>query len=128
MAQVSDCTNCGNDVPVRRPSLSGHHYCQRKECQAAKQKFYRSRRAKLQEESVLDEAFRFFSDALNGSRTTCHACGLENALLGWAHRDVTLFSICSALGTGPHLIGGRFVDTLYPERDPRYVSAPEEQE
>lgn len=45
--KTNPCSNCGFPVKARRPASSGQHFCQEKACQAAKQRFYRTRGATL---------------------------------------------------------------------------------
>lgn len=62
-----------------------------------------------------------------GNRTTCHRCGLEDAVVGWAHRDETGLGACFALGPRGKLVGRRFLDALHPERAPENFRATPEQ-
>jgi hypothetical protein len=93
------CTSCQGPVRVRRPSLSGDHFCKEKECQAIKQrKYHRIRRAEAarraeeaaQVESRANrERLLDLVDALaHAERVTCEACGRTDALPGYAHPDL----------------------------------------
>jgi hypothetical protein len=125
VAQTTACTNCQNPVLVRRPSASGHHYCKAPACQAAKQRFYRGRKERIEQDTFRHEALEYLEAALRGSRTTCPSCGLEDALVGWIHRDETMYGPCYGLGHRGREINAPFFDVVHPERVP--VAAPAEQ-
>lgn len=125
MPQTAPCTNCQNPVLIRRPSVSGHHYCQAPACQAAKQRFYRGRKEKEHEMKLQPEAIAYLDAVIRGPRTTCPACGLEEALVGWIHRDETGVAPCYALGNRGRTINAPFFDVVHPERVP--VAEPAEQ-
>lgn len=114
------CTNCTNPVAERRPSTSGTHWCKRPECQAAKQKFYRNRKAEEAERLATPIRLQLLNDVIRRERVVCSLCGLENALPGWAHRDRTAGGLTPCYGTGrqgPGL-GTGYLDVIHPELVP----------
>lgn len=115
------CSHCGAPVSVRRPSRSGLHYCSaKKDCQSAKQKAYRDLRKSEVAADVEAMRLELLRDALHGSRDHCHACGLENALVGWAHRSgPAAAKPCFALGNKGAAVGITWIDAIHPERAPQ---------
>ncbi len=118
MPQVTTCTNCQGEVHVRRPSHSGNHYCAKPECQSAKQKFYRNRRAAQADLSATEERLELLAAVVNGQRTACPRCGLEDALPGWAHRNETGLKPCFGVGAKGTAAGVTWLDVVHPDRVP----------
>lgn len=110
---------CTNIVVARRPSTSGKHFCPAKRCQSSKQRFYRTLRleqAKLAGRDVIAALIATLVQPDN--RSTCPACGHEDALVGWAHRNAPGGGPCFGLGNmGPGLPPG-LLDIIHPGRAP----------
>lgn len=90
------CSNCSGPVKRRRPSLTGKHFCTKRECQRAKDRFHYRRRAEnaIAEEASLarskaelrdDLIIAFVTTALQEPRVTCADCGRGDAVPGYAH-------------------------------------------
>lgn len=116
--KITECSNCQGPVAVRRPSASGHHYCQAPACQAAKQRYYRGRRAEQRDEDLRNEFLQLVHDLLHVERRRCDACGLEDALPGWVHRDATGLRPCYAWGNRGKDVGLPVLDQIHPGRVP----------
>lgn len=111
------CTNCAAPVPTRRPSHSGTHWCQKPECQAAKQRYYRHRKAKVAEKTTAEVAAEFVSTLLYGERHRCHLCGLEDAVPGFVHRNTDPMVPCFGMGNKGREITAA-LDVVHPNRAP----------
>lgn len=122
MAAMNPCTNCGEPVAERRPSSSGTHWCIRAECQAAKQKFYRRRRAESAEQEAHPLRMKLITDLVTLDRTACTKCGLANALPGWYHRDETGLAPCFGTGSLGKGLGAGYLDAIHPERAPGMIA------
>ena len=110
-----ECSGCGErTVRPRRRSQTGAHWCQKAECLAKKQKFYRKRA--IATEAELAEAVRLdFIRGMVAGRTTCPSCHLVGAISGFAHRDWN-GQPCRALGaSGAGVISIQWLDLAMPE-------------
>lgn len=114
-----DAPGCLNRVQTRKESKSGLHFCPDPKCQAAKQKAYRSRRREGNP-SINEARRQLVADVAHLERAKCGYCQLENALPGWAHRDMrNPEKICTGVGRrGAELGGGGFLDAIHPELVP----------
>lgn len=111
---------CQNRVRTRRPSSTGEHWCSNKRCQSAKQRWVRARSKARERAGSDNEVLELVIDLVNGQRTDCDACGLENALVGWAHRNAPGSGTpCLALGAKGRALPPGVNDALVPERAPR---------
>lgn len=117
MAIENPCTNCTSPVAQRRPSTSGTHWCNRTECQAAKQKFFRGRRADAADTNAHPLRLQLVADLAHKERTNC-ICGLKDALPGWYHRDATGLKPCYAVGNQGKGLGPGYLDAIHPDRVP----------
>lgn len=123
---TNSCSNCGSAVKQRRPSETGEHYCSQPGCQAARQVAFRARRKKIKQAIERGEAYtvdesrrRFLDAALNQPRVVCGACGLQNAVNGYFHRDAPgSRSPCYQCGNLGADLGPGWLDLANPELDP----------
>lgn len=115
-AIINPCSECGGPVPARRPSATGEHWCSKKDCQNAKQRWNYARRNKVDDltQKVLIRQLVF--DLAHLGRRPCEKCGLSDAVPGWAHRDArNPNGPCFGVGAqGPGLPGG-LLDAIHPE-------------
>lgn len=114
--QIAKCSECGAVVQIRRPSLSGHHFCSRTECKRAKARFYYQKKGAFIK--VADEQIRLsFVSAMMTDRVTCQACGLIGAIDGYPHRREDS-GPCNALdyGLGRGVLTVDWVDAAMPDR------------
>jgi len=88
----ASCSNCGDPVLRRRPSLTGKHFCSKKLCERAKQRFYYERRVSGAAESEARQAathrqatLNFLTAALHGDRIDCDTCGRVGVIPRYAH-------------------------------------------
>lgn len=86
------CSNCGDPVKRRRPSLTGKHFCAKKGCQRAKHRFHHRRRADGAAESEAKRAeahekmlLAFVAAVANADRIDCETCGRRGVVPGYAH-------------------------------------------
>lgn len=86
------CSNCGDPVKRRRPSLTGKHFCSKKLCEKAKQRFYYQRRVDGSAESEARRAadhqkmlVNFVGHVANDDRIDCDACGRAGVIPRYAH-------------------------------------------
>jgi hypothetical protein len=95
---TAPCAACGDPVQIRRPSLSGAHFCSRPGCAKAKHRFYYQRRrddgarreelARQDAEQERDRHIVALVYALaHAEKVTCADCGRTDALSGYAHLD-----------------------------------------
>lgn len=109
------CSNCGDPVKRRRPSMTGKHFCGKRNCVRAKDRFYYRRRA---EGSMVDEGRRqeearqlvanFVHAAVHGERADCGTCGRPDVVAHYAHPVPDWSAACSpadrlAVSTDPIL-------------------------
>lgn len=122
--RTAPCDACGAAVKLRRPSLSGAHFCIRKDCQAAKQRFYQRRRAdeaarleEMNQQLQVDFLTAILSRVASGERSQCQACGREDAVDGIAHPTPDLAGACRALvkTSAPEGLGPRVIFAIWPE-------------
>lgn len=86
---ATDCHACGAEMTSKKPSMSGASFCSKRECQAAKQRFYRKRRKTgLQVERDGDFCQNYIRRALHEERNPCPVCGLPDAVGPYIHRDL----------------------------------------
>lgn len=120
------CANCQGPVLIRRPSLTGKHFCALKPCQAAKGRFYYRRRVdgdavREEQNRVLLEQERdqriiqVFTAFAKGERVTCADCGRTDALPDYVHPDLE-GGACRALAVKsmPSGLGGPIVSAIWP--------------
>lgn len=116
-------TSCTNRVRSRKPSTTGKHWCSRRECQAARQRFYRrAARAGRSTGEVADrdqEVRHLVQTLLTAERVAC-GCGLGDAVSGWFHRRAAGSPEPCPM-SGPHgaLLPKGTLDLIHPERAPR---------
>lgn len=108
------CSECAEPtVRPRRPSETGMNYCQKPECQAAKQRFYQKRsrgNVRLKAEA---ERVRFVRYACS-DRVHCTSCGLTTAVLDYPHRD-QFGEYCLATGrSGSGVLDEKWLDAAMP--------------
>lgn len=125
--KMNTCSGCGGPVPARRKSATGDHWCKEPACQSKRQLAWRRRRAETSSDeahlSVTEARLAYFRAAQDPERRReCHSCGLENAILGYAHPGKELYSICAALGNRGSRIGQNWLFVPFPSRDPSLVS------
>lgn len=104
---------CTANVKQRRRSATGKHWCKRKECQTAKQRFYREQRegpkdtgpeiekanAKVKQyETGLLSMIDLLTDTTVGfARIECPGCGRPDAIRGFPHPSLSDRSPCDAV-------------------------------
>jgi hypothetical protein len=113
--KTNPCTNCADEVPARRRSESGKHWCQRPKCQSAKQRYYRKRVKAEADQTVAQVRAQLVYDLAHKERTNCAHCGLGDALPGWAHRDETGTKACVNLGSAGREVP-ELLDQIHPGR------------
>lgn len=122
--RTAPCSSCSAPVKIRRPSLTGAHFCIRKECQAEKQRFYQRRRsaeaARLEENErglQVDFILGVLWRATNVDRVECANCGRADAVPNLIHPTPDLEGACRALvqDDPPPGLGSRVVFTIWPE-------------
>lgn len=143
--RTTSCTECKGEVRVRRPSRSGEHYCAKPECQAAKQRSYRQRRATEQarikelnlniaEGNLLTIVGRIAAGqpaskdpresyiieamfAAAAGRQPCASCGREDAVAGLPHPTIDLQDLCRELQltAPPQGLSGPVTYAIWPE-------------
>lgn len=125
--QMTTCSNCDGPVARRRPSLTGKHFCQKLECQRARDRFYNRRRRtgakteaalaeRRQEEVRKVELTAFVRTALEEPRVDCADCGRGAVVPGYAHPAPDWQSACEALMTRnlPAGLGTALMRAVYP--------------
>lgn len=125
--RTAPCSGCGAAVKIRRPSHSGTHWCIRKECQTAKQRFYQKRRSteavrieEMEKGRALDYVVSALTHVAAGNRVVCDTCGRTDAVPGATHPGPDLQSNCRALvkQDPPAGVGTRVVLAIWPELRP----------
>lgn len=86
------CSNCGAAVKRRRPSKTGKHFCTKRTCQRAKDRFHYRRRAEgaAESEARLAETHQrqlvnFVGAVANADRIDCDTCGRPGVIPRYAH-------------------------------------------
>lgn len=119
------CSNCGDAVKRRRPSLTGKHFCAKKGCQKAKHRFHHRRRAEgaAESEARLIEDQRkqtanFVSAALHGPRVDCDTCGRPEVVPRYAHPVPDWSAPCNPKDrlpvSGDPLLTTKLMRSVYP--------------
>jgi hypothetical protein len=117
------CSNCGAPVQVRRPSLTGFHFCSKTECVRAKARLhYQKRRdygvrtaaneAAIRDDKVIELMFAL----AHAARVSCE-CGRADALPGYPHPTPGWTAPCFELGDKDRLptgFGDRIMKTIFP--------------
>jgi hypothetical protein len=119
---TNECNNCGAPVKSTRPNKTDASFCSLRECQAAKQRFFRKRKKEGLYEGFTnpgDATRAYIADAIHGRRVPCRDCGLEDAVLGWLHRATPGGGPCNGVGSGgKDLVAILWYDVVHPERAP----------
>lgn len=90
------CSHCDGPVKRRRPSLTGKHFCTKRECQRAKDRFHYRRRTegsvnaeavlkKRLEEDHQQQLVNFIGHAANDERVDCGVCGRTGVIPRYPH-------------------------------------------
>lgn len=105
---MTRCSSCGDPVAVRRRSTTGAHYCSKRKCLAAKQRFYYQRRrddgiakASAAEVSVNEKLLSILARLALGERVTCDECGRTDAVRHAPHPNPDWTGGCRALEVAP---------------------------
>lgn len=123
----AECRQCGSPVQRRRPSLTGVHFCTRKECQAAKQRFYYRRRqegaateaAELERQKAETRdnlIIAVLAEATAAETHGCAHCGRATVLPSFGHPSADWSEPCPGGGPMPFpsSLGSKIAMTLWP--------------
>lgn len=119
---TAECRQCADPVLIRRPSLTGAHFCTKKSCQAAKQRFYYRRRAsgvaeaERHQAAIRDDLIIAIIAGAADPRVSCSECGRPDTLPDFGHPDADWTAPCPGGGKAPFPsgLGGRIAQTLWP--------------
>lgn len=121
------CSQCDAPVKIRRPSLTGRHYCQKPECQRAKQRFFYRQRVEGTKSTMAEIERRLAEErdhliitilrlVTTGERVLCADCGRPDVLANFGHPNQDWTAPCPGGGGAqyPKGLGDQIARTLWP--------------